>query len=325
MINRHLIVVIPDLPEKHKNRIREAADGFGFTCRFFDEPAQSLPYLRDAEIIVGTDPVLSRNAPNLRWLCSPFAGTDRFIADDAFSNPSALLTSSSGAYGVTISEHIIMVLLEILRRQPEYRAHTEKREWVRRLPVRSVFGARITLLGTGDIGRETLRRLRGFSPDRIIGVNRSGRNPENLFDRIAQRESLDGILPETDILVISLPATGETFRMISEKQLKLLPDDAIIINVGRGSVIDQSALEAELRKGRLFAGLDVFEQEPIPPDSTLWDCPRLIITPHVAGDTSLPHTVDRIVELFLEDFENYCAGRPLVRLVDRRTGYGPPG
>ena len=105
------------------------------------------------------------------------------------------------------------------------------------------------------------------------------------------------------------------------KRLALLPDHAVIVNVGRGSVIDQEALERELRKGRLYAGLDVFETEPVPADSSLWSCLRLIITPHVAGDPTLPHTVDRIVDLVLEDFDNYCAGRPLIRIADRGMGY----
>ena len=320
-MSRSLVVVIPDLPERDQFRIREAAEKQGFEVHFFAEPSLSLPFLRDAEIIVGADPFLSRNAPRLRWICSPFAGTDSFMAEGAFAAPAALLTNSSGAYGVTISEHVVMILLEILRRQPEYRAHMDRREWVRRLPVRSVFGSRVTLLGTGDIGQETLRRLRAFAPRWIAGVNRGGRNPGNLFDRVLPRNRLDEILPETDLLVISLPGTPETFHMISAERLRLLPDDAVIINVGRGSVVDQSALEVELRSGRLFAGLDVFEREPLPPDSSLWTCPRLVLTPHVAGDTTLPHTMERIVDLFLEDFGNYCAGRPLARLVDRAVGY----
>ena len=320
-MNRSLIVVIPDLPERHKARIRAAAENNGFVCRFFDSPSESLPFLGDAEVIVGSDPALSRNAPKLRWICSHFAGTDLFMAPDAFANPSALLTNSSGAYGVTIAEHVLMVLLEILRRQPEYSAHIARREWVRRLPVRAILGSRITLLGTGDIGQETLRRLRGFAPRVINGVNRSGKNPDGLFDRIFPRDHLDDVLPETDILIISLPGTPDTFHMISERQLKLLPDDAILINVGRGAVVDQAALEAELRGGRLYAGLDVFETEPIPQESTLWSAPRLIITPHVAGDTTLPHTLERIIDLFLEDLDNYCSGRPLARLVDRSLGY----
>ena len=320
-MSRTIIVAIPDLPEHHRARMEEAAAGHGFSCRFFSGAKEALPFVADAEIIVSPNPLLSKNAPNLRWLCSPFAGTDAFLAADAFASPSALLTNSSGAYGVTISEHVVMVLLEILRRQPEYSAHIANREWVRRLPVRSIYGSRITLLGTGDIGRETLRRLRAFEPACIAGVNRGGRNPDGLFDRVLPRERLCEVLPETDILIISLPGTAETFHMIAEEQLRILPDHAVLVNVGRGSVLDQGALETELRKGRLFAALDVFETEPIPPEATLWSCPRLIITPHVAGDTTLPHTMDRIVDLFLEDFENYCAGRPLARLVDRSLGY----
>ena len=320
-MSRNLIVVFPGLPERHAARILAAAGSRGFRCRFFTEVSGALPFLDSAEVVLGNSPDLSRNAPNLRWICSPFAGIDPFMAPDAFANPSALLSCSSGAYGVTISEHVIMVTLEILRRRQEYQAHIRSREWVRRLPVRSIHSSRITLLGTGDIGRETVRRLRAFEPAQIVGVNRGGQNPGNLFDRIVRSESLDQVLPETDILIISLPGTRDTCRMVSGQQLRLLPDSALIVNVGRGCVIDQAALEKELRKGRLFAALDVFEQEPLPPDSSLWDCPNLNITPHVAGDTTLPHTVDRIVDLFLEDFENYCAGRPLQRLVDRGIGY----
>ena len=320
-MSRSLIIVSPGLPEAYAGLIREAAGRSGFACRFFDKASTALPFLNDAEVVVGSDPSLARNAPALRWMCVTFAGVEPFLADGAFASPSALLTNSSGAYGVTISEHVLMVLLEILRRQPEYSAFVEKRQWVRHLPVRSVHGSRITLLGTGDIGRETLRRLRSFGPERIVGVNRSGRNPDGLFDRVVRRESLDEVLPETDILIVSLPGTPETRRMIAGKQLRLLPDEAVLINVGRGSVVDQEALEKELRGGRLHAGLDVFETEPIPEESSLWQCPRLILTPHVAGDLSLPYTVRRSVELFLEDFENYCGGRPLIRLVDRSAGY----
>lgn len=320
-MSRSLIVVLPDLTEDHIARIRNAADQNGFECLFFEEPSQSLPGLMNAEVILGGDPFLSRHAPNLRWICSPSAGINQFTEDQAFANPSAVLTNSSGAYGVTIAEHIIMLLLEILRRQPEYQAHVAGHEWFRRLSIRSIYGSRITLLGTGDIGQETVLRLRGFAPKQITGINRSGRNPGNAFDRILRSGDMNRALPETDILIISLPGTPDTLHMIGRGQLALLPDHGVIINVGRGAVIDEKALEEELRKGRLFAGLDVFETEPIPADSALWDCPRLIITPHVAGDTTLLHTLDRIVDLFLEDFENYCAGRPLIRMADRGRGY----
>ena len=109
--------------------------------------------------------------------------------------------------------------------------------------------------------------------------------------------------------------------MIGEKQLAALPEGAVIINVGRGSVIDQAALTRELASGRLYAGLDVFEQEPPAEDDPVWELENLVMTPHTAGNMTLPYTVQRIVELFLEDLENYCAGRTPARLVDREAGY----
>ncbi len=318
---RRLVAVNPALADKHWNQIRALAEKNGFEALFFREDAQALPYLCDAEVIFGQSAVLSQNSPRLRWLCTPSAGVDQFTAPGAFASPDAVLTNSSGAYGVTIAEHIVMLALELLRRQMDYSAIVRRREWVRDLPVRSVKGSRITLLGTGDIGREAAIRLRAFGPACQVGVNRSGRSPQGLFDRVILREELDSVLPQTDILIISLPGTPETFHMLDERRLALLPDQALVINVGRGSVIDQKALEKELRRGRLCAALDVFEKEPLPPDDPLWDCPNLLMAPHVAGNMTLPYTKDRIVSLFLEDFENYCAGRPLLRRVDIEKGY----
>ena len=320
-MSRKLVAVNPALTERHWQQIRAAAEKHGFEALCFETDAQALPDLRDAEIVFGQSAALAKNSPALRWLCTPSAGVDQFASPDAFASPHAVLTNSSGAYGVTIAEHVVMLMLEMLRRQTDYSVIVRRREWKRDLPVRSVKGSRITLLGTGDIGRESALRLRAFGPSCLLGVNRSGHNPDGLFDRVIRQSSLDTALPETDILVISLPGTPETFHMLDARRLALLPDQALVINVGRGTVIDQKALESELRAGRLYAGLDVFEQEPVPREDTLWNCPRLLMMPHVAGNMTLPYTKDRIVDLFLEDFENYCAGRPLLRQVDLKRGY----
>ena len=215
-----------------------------------------------------------------------------------------------------------MVTLELMRRQPEYQRLVGERGWRRDLPVRSIRGSRITLLGTGDIGRETAIRFRAFGPKSITGVNRRGRPSGDMFDAIRTLADLDQVLEETDLLVMSLPGTRETRGLMNEARLNRLPEDAFIVNVGRGTAIDQKALERCLRSGR-FAGvaLDVFEREPLSPEDTLWDCPRLLITPHVAGNMTLGYTVDRIVRLFLEDFERYCQGQPLARRVESEQGY----
>ena len=318
---RKLIVAFPELTRGQRNAIAESAAVHGFEVLFAESEAQALPMLRDAEVVFGSYASLSRNAPVLRWLCTPFAGVDRFLTPDAFASPDAMLSNSSGAYGVTISEHIVMTALEMLRRQPDYTRIVQERTWVRSLPIRSLHGSRIVLLGTGDIGQEAAARLRAFRPASIVGINRSGRSPGSLFDQVAAVESLDAALPHADLLIVSLPGTAASFHMLDARRLALLPDGALVINVGRGSVIDQPALLRELKSGRLQAALDVFEQEPIPADDPVWDCPNLLITPHVAGNTVLPYTVERIVSLFLEDFENYCAGRPLLRRIDMERGY----
>lgn len=319
-MNRKIAVVVPNLTESHREKIRAAAEGHGFEIRFLHGPKADPAFLNEAEIIFGHLPETARSAPALKWMCTPFAGVDQF-SGIPFANPEAMLSNSSGAYGVTIAEHTVMLLLNILRRQGEYRKIVAERKWKRDLKVRSIRDSRVTLLGTGDIGRETAVRLRAFSPAGICGVNRSGKNPGECFDRILTTDNWETVLPETDLLIISLPGTREAFHMVGEKQLGLLPDGAVIINVGRGSVVDQQALVRELQSGRLYAGLDVFEQEPPAKDDPVWEIPNLLITPHTAGNMTLAYTVNRIVDMFLEDLDRYCDGQQPEHLVDRGRGY----
>ena len=319
-MKRKMAVTVENLTAAQADRIRAAAEERGFEIRFMRSPKDDLAFITEAEVVFGHVPGTAKRSSALKWMCTPYAGVDQFLAEDAFANPEAVLTNSSGAYGVTIAEHTVMMLLDILRRQPEYRRIVSAREWKRDLAIRSVKGSRITLLGTGDIGQETARRLKAFAPASLTGVNRSGRDPGG-FDRIVTANEWEKVLPETDVLISSLPGTKEAFHMVGAKQLALLPDGAVIINVGRGTVIDQEALIRELQSGRLSAGLDVFEKEPLAKDDPVWDTPNLLITPHTAGNMTLAHTVEKTVEQFLEDLENYCAGRPLKHLVDRTKGY----
>ena len=135
-------------------------------------------------------------------------------------------------------------------------------------------------------------------------------------------EELDSVLPKTEILVMALPATKETNHILSRERIALLPEDAYVVNVGRGSAIDQEALMEALNGGHLAgAALDVVDPEPLPENDPLWDTKHLILTPHISGNLTLGYTCDRNVELFCEDLRNYAAGRRLKRLVDRKIGY----
>ena len=315
-----MVVAAAGLAEQHRAAIADAAAEKGFEVSFFETEEAAAAAAEEAEILFSTSGELAGRAKELCWQCTPYAGVNQF-PPGIFASAEAVLTNSAGAYGVTISEHIVMVTLELLRRQMEYTGIVARRGWVRSLPVRSICGSRVLLLGTGDIGQESARRLRAFRPACLTGINTTGANPGGLFDRTETMDRLDALLPETDLLILSLPGTEKTRHILGAERLRLRPDGAVIVNVGRGMSIDEAALEPELRSGRLSAALDVFEIEPLPADSSLWECPNLLLTPHVAGNMTLPWTVDRIVAMFLENFERYCAGQPLLRQVDLERGY----
>ena len=178
------------------------------------------------------------------------------------------------------------------------------------------------MLGTGDIGSNFARRAKAFEPEKIVGICRSGKSEETCYDMVLPIAELDKVLSETDLLAMSLPDTPETRGILSKERLDLLPKGAYIVNVGRGSAIDEDALADLLDQEYLGgAALDVFQTEPLPEESRLWKTKNLLITPHLAGNLTLDYTLDTNVDMFCEDLLNYAAERPLKHLVDRKRGY----
>ena len=275
------------------------------------------------EVIYGTVPPKELKAATaLRWFCCSYAGMDQWKDDALYHSPEVMLSNSSGAYGLTISEHILMVTLMLLRRMPEFQDIVRRREWVSELPMRSIYGSRITVLGAGDIGTNFARRAKALGAGHICGVSRSGRNPDPAYDRMLPQEQLDQVLPETEILVMALPSVADTVGILSRERIALLPRDAIVVNVGRGTAIDQEALMEALNAGRIAgAALDVVVPEPLPREHPLWSTRNLLLTPHISGNMSLGYTCDINVDMFCRDLENYAAGRPLEHRVDRKRGY----
>ena len=319
---RKIAVCIAFSEEAHRRRINDAAARLGFSIEYFETPEAMLPTIEDYEIIYGHPaPELLSKAKNLRWLCSDFAGIEKYLPDEIWPQPDCILSNSSGAYGPTISEHIIMVLLMLLRRMPEYEADLSERRWTFHAPIRSIIGSHFVLLGTGDIGSNTARRLKALGA-RVTGVCRSGKSSEESFDRVVPLSELDSVLPTADALIMSLPATSETAGILSAERIALLPKHAYLINVGRGSAIDQDALvRALMDRSIAGAALDVMLPEPLPADHPLWDCPNTIITPHVSGNLSLGLTCDLDIDMFLADLCRYSKGEQLANFVDRRKGY----
>ena len=317
-----IVVINNALKEQHKQKIRRVAEKVGGEVYFLASEKELTDETRDAEVAYGKAKTLAASDRALKWLCLPSAGFDTYLKPGSFANEDCLLSNSVGAYGVSIAEHITAVSLMMMRGLTEHYACSLKGAWGPLVPQRSLKGSRITVLGTGDIGRTFAKRVKAFEPASLTGVCRSGRCDEACFDAVYPVSALDSVLPDTDLLVMCLPETSETRGLLSRERIALLPEGAYVVNVGRGSSVDADALADSLEQGHLAgAALDVFTTEPLPQDSRLWKTRGLLITPHAAGNLTLKYTLDRNVDMFLEDLENYAAGRPLKHLVDRKRGY----
>lgn len=317
-----ILVINNQLEQKHIDLIKQTAAELGAHVNFYKAETDISETDFDAEIIYGFAPSIVKTSKKLKWLCVPWAGVDSLMVPGYFANENCLLTNSAGAYGVSIAEHMIAVSLMMMRRLNEFFEETRKGQWLSPRSQRSLKDCRITVLGTGDIGTTFAKRIKAFEPAQIIGVCRSGKSSESVYDKVLSVKELDDVLPETDLLAMSLPATAETKGILSRERMALMPEEAYIVNVGRGSAIDEDALADNLESGHLAgAALDVFQTEPLPEGNRLWKTKNLLITPHVAGNMTLPYTKDKNVNMFLEDLRNYKEGRPLRYLVDRRLGY----
>ena len=324
-MSRNICICQEFLTGERRRRIQETAEVVGFTPHFFtlQQEEEAKACLPGCEVLYAHSIDLLRAAPaSLKWYCCSYAGVDPYCKDPTlFANPDCLLTNSN-CYGVTIAEHVIMVLLMMLRRMPEYEEIVRNRSWENKLPIRSILDNTFTILGLGDIGFQVAERLRSMGAARITGLSRSGTARNSVYDEILPISALDSVLPETRNLIMALPGTPETVHILNRERIALLPAGSYVVNVGRGTAIDQEPLMEALNSGHLAgAALDVMDPEPLPPSHSLWSTRNLILTPHISGNMTLDYTCDRNVELFCKDLRNYAAGRPLQGLVDRTRGY----
>lgn len=321
-MSREICVYLDFLEPHHREKIAAAAAAGGMTARFFgpEEKTQALACAREAEVIYSVSRKPLTCAEKVKWYCSATAGVDDICSKPGMLPAGCQLTNSN-VFGLTIAEHTVMVTLMLLRRMPEYQAWVRERIWRGGLSIRSIHGLEMVMVGTGQIGRCIAQRFRALGAAKVTGVNRSGRAAEG-FDETLPVSRLEEILPRAELLVLAVPGTEDTARLLSRERIALLPETALVVNVGRGSAVDQPALVEALNAGRIAgAALDVVVPEPLPEDDPLWTAKNLILTPHVSGNYTLAYTRDRNVESFCEDLDNYAAGRPLAHLVDVSRGY----
>jgi phosphoglycerate dehydrogenase-like enzyme len=282
--------------------------------------------LADADIYVGfwARPEQFRQARKLRWVHATAAGVSQLLHPD-FVTSDMVLTNARGVNAAPIGDHTLGVILAFSRHLPSAWRHQREHRWAQQeiwdeTPrPKELAGQRLVVIGLGALGREIAVRARGFGM-RIVGVTRTGRDPGGLADEIFGADRLDEALREADFVVLAAPETAETRHMIDARRLALMKPSACLVNVARGTLVDEAALADALESRRIAgAALDVTEQEPLAPESRLWDLENVLITPHVANASE--RLWERQWEILRENLERWFAGRELINVVEKQRGY----
>ncbi len=274
-------------------------------------------------------------APNLKWVQVNWAGVDTVIHEPLFKSGRVLLTTGAGIHAVNMAEYTLLMMLAMGHRLPNAFAAMQTQTWAHDqasdlfMPL-ELRNATLVLIGYGWIGREIARLAQAFGMHVTVlrrstaneGVKGRKGEGENAI-KFIQREQLKAALTTADFVALAVPNTADTRGMLGKEELAQMKPGSYLVNIGRGSAIDEPALIDALRENRIAgAALDVFAQEPLPASSPLWDLAqqgRVIITPHIAGIT--PNYEQRAAAIFADNLRRFIAGQPLINQVDFQRGY----
>ena len=283
-----------------------------------------LDELPDTDILVGFSlrPEQFVRAKKLKWIHATAAGVGQLMYPE-LRESSVILTNARGIHSVPMSEHILGVLIALARHFPDAFRFQKAAHWAQQeiwdARPSELKGQVLLIVGFGSIGRELARLVKPIGM-RVWGVTRAGFGDTELAERILPAADLHAALPQADFVVLAAPETPETQQMIGKKELVSMKRTAYLLNVARGTLVDESALAAALRAHTIAgAALDVTEEEPLPPESPLWKLDNVLITPHVSAVST--HLWQRQEELLVENLERWFDGRELLNRVDLHRGY----
>jgi phosphoglycerate dehydrogenase-like enzyme len=289
----------------------------------FSELPSELP---DADIFVGAilRPEQFLRAKKLKWIHSTSAGVGQ-LAYSELRASQVIVTNASGVFSVPMAEHTIGLLLALARnlpdtvRQQDQKIWSQQQLWDKPQHLTELNGATLLIVGFGSIGKEIAKRASALEM-KVIGVTRTGQGDRAFAQQIVSVEKLDEVLPQADYVVVATPETADTRNIFDDKRFAKMKRGARLINLGRGSVLDEAALVRALESGQLGgAALDVTDIEPLPPESPLWTAPNLLLTPHTSAISN--RLWRRETDLLVELLERWFAGRELFNLVDLSKGY----
>ena len=335
------LLVTLNLSKEERERIESVSDGIKLTSGYVKDAAD-IPdeQWADAEVLYTLrtlpDPI---KAPKLKWVQFDTAGVDRYLEDLNELSPDVIATTMSGVITAQIAEYVVMALLTMGHKVPLLRHYQSEKTWPERKIRHEVLkpvelrNSTVGILGYGSIGREVARLLQPFNA-KILAVKRDVMHPEDtgytpegmgdphgdLFHRLYPMEALHSVLAECDFVVVTLPLTDQTRYILNAEAFAVMKRTAYLVNVGRGALIDENDFVDAIRN-KVIAGaaLDVFEQEPLPAESPLWELENVILSPHISWLSD--KFADERLSLFIENLNRYMAGLPLYNRVDLSKGY----
>lgn len=273
--------------------------------------------LTDIEIVFGNTDLNLVNNSDIKWLQLDSAGanTYRDLKD------SVQLTNCSGAYGTAISEHMLACTLSVIKNLYRYKELQEDHDWRNLGSVPTISNLKVLSVGMGDIGSSYVKRMHALGA-KVYGIRRTIHEKPDYLEGLYTMDEIDEVLPSMDVVALSLPETEETIHLFDYDRFHKMKKGAILLNVGRGTVLKETDLIKVMKEHYLSAAcLDVTEHEPLPVNNALWNTENVYITPHISGRFNAETTYDQVIDIFLTNLKHYLKHEPLEHVVDRKLGY----
>lgn len=311
----HVLIAADEMQDAHIARLEHELAGWGTLERIPEQtPLETYSArLQQADYVFGWPQPEAVLSSGVKVLQLPSVGYDNYMHFGLGSKADFTLINASGTMGAGIAEHALAMMLALARHLPRHLRDGLDHRWQRMPVYGELAGATACVVGLGNLGMAVVRRCRALEM-RVIGVRRDASKGDPLLERVYAVGSLREAVAEADHVIAILPATAETAALFDDAVFAAMKPGAYFYNVGRGKTVDQNALITHLRSGQLAgAGLDVFEQEPLPAESPLWAMDNVIVTPHVAGRSAREY--DRHCDLLVENLRRFRAGEALQNVV----------
>lgn len=329
--NPKVVLFTIDVPGEALTKLRQEFPSFEFSESTTKEEALQVVERVQILVAINASKEIIARAKNCQWIQCLSAGVEDFLEiDEVRNNPDLLLTNASGVHGIPISEHIFAMLLGLTRNINSVIINQSKKSWVglrdeRPASITELYGKNMLVVGLGAIGLETAKKAKSFGMKVYAMKRNPSQSPKDThyseyIDKVLSKDDFASTLSQMDVVVDALPLTSETQGFFDSNFFSEIKSGAIFVNVGRGKTVSEFDMISALKSGKLGgACLDVFEEEPLPADSPLWEMSNVIVSPHIAGWT--PKYFERAFAILEENLRRYSKGERLLNLVQKNLGY----